>query len=78
MGINWTVRVVVKGVARADLEQWLAHHCAGRYETKESDIYSRGAGIGTTAVELELMSDRIRLREAFDVVKMEFVSTSRW
>jgi hypothetical protein len=65
MMMNWRVRCTVKNALRADFEQWMANYLIGQYEVATEQN-------GIVTINLEFIGDRLPLREAFDVIKMEF------
>lgn len=54
----------VKNASKSDLDQWLANHASGRHASLQYPDHA--------CVYLDVEADRIALREAFDVAKVNW------
>jgi hypothetical protein len=61
----------VGNAAQQDVDRWLANYCKGRFATLPHGSLLHGTTIN---VYLDAEEDRIALREAFDVAKVEFTT----
>ena len=71
--MKYLVNCHVVNASLEDIEQWLANHATGPYFTwayYRDRHYARD--LDYVLVSFASLEDRVKLREAFDVVKMVF------